>query len=174
MPWIDKQSDHSGPPLVWAGGCAGGASLAVTSPRVNPGGNSVGARSVAIECIMMRHLIGRRAWTGIDRYPLGALAADIFVARFAHLALGKASDRWRDAIGDPMIDAGTAAAFGVDHKQNEALGAFRDIAPRELRRNIIADTVRIGRHVCFAVGNLFRQHFAVRESGRFQRENVRR
>jgi hypothetical protein len=35
-------------PLVWAGGCPGGASLAVTSSRVNPGGNSVGARSVAI------------------------------------------------------------------------------------------------------------------------------
>ena len=35
-------------PLVWAGGCPGAASFAVTSSFVNPGANSVGARSVAI------------------------------------------------------------------------------------------------------------------------------
>ena len=35
-------------PLVWAGGCPGGTTFAVTSSFVNPGGSSVGARSVAI------------------------------------------------------------------------------------------------------------------------------
>src|SRR5262249_37008837 len=122
---------------------------------------------------MMRHLIGRRTRTGIERYPLGALATDIFVARFAHLALGKASDRWRDAIGDPMIDASTATALTVDHEKNEALGAVRHVGPRELRRDVIANAIRIVVAVFFCVSDLLRHQLAVRESVRFQRENVR-
>src|SRR6516165_425852 len=122
---------------------------------------------------MMRHLIGRRARTGIERYPLGALATDIFVARFAHLALGKARDRWRDAIGDPMIDASTATALGVDHQKNEAPGTVRHVGPRELRRGVIANAIRIIVAVCFCIRNLLRHELTVRESCRSERENVR-
>jgi hypothetical protein len=121
----------------------------------------------------MRHLIGWRARTGIERDPLGALATDIFVVRFAHVALGKASERWRDAIGDPMIDASTAAAFRVDHQKNETLGTVRHIAPGELGRDVIANAIRIVVAVCFCIRNLLRHQLAVCESGRFQRENVR-
>src|SRR5262249_13575275 len=112
---------------------------------------------------MMRHLIGRCARTGIERYPLGALATDIFVARFAHLALGKASDRCRDGIRDQMIDASTATALGVDHQKNEALGAVWHVGPRELGGDVIANAIRIVVAVFFFISDLLRHQLAVRE-----------
>src|ERR1700747_2397780 len=109
----------------------------------------------------MGYLIGRRARSGIERDALGAFAAGIFVGLFADLAFAKAGDRCRDSVSDPVIDAGAAAAFGIDHQKDEALGAVRYVAPRQLRRDVLADAIWIVRHVGRAVGNLLRHDFAI-------------
>ena len=46
MPWINKQSDHPSYSLGVDWRLRGRCKLGVTSSRVNPGGDSVGARSV--------------------------------------------------------------------------------------------------------------------------------
>jgi hypothetical protein len=58
----------------------------------------------------MGYLIGWRARSGIERDPLGAFAAGIFVGLFTDLAFAKAGDRCRDSVSDPVIDAGAVAA----------------------------------------------------------------
>ena len=72
-----------------------------------------------------------------------------------------------------MIDASTATALGVNHQKNEALGAVRHVGPRELRRDVIANAIWVAVAVFFCISDLLRHQLAVRESGRFQRENVR-
>ena len=125
-------------------GAPAGTILAVTSSLVRPGGSSFGSRSVAIEHegIVVRLHGGRRAGSGIEADALRALAADIFVGRLADLAFREAGDVGRNAIGDPVVHAGAAAAFRIDHQEREALGAGRRIDPGQLRRNVLADAVR--------------------------------
>ena len=67
------------------------------------------------ECVVVYSLIRRRARAGILRDTLRTLAADIFVAFFAHLAFGEAGDRGRDTVGNPVIDATRRASLWVDH-----------------------------------------------------------
>jgi hypothetical protein len=122
---------------------------------------------------MMRRLNGRRAWTGIERDALGAFAADKFVGLLAHVAFGKAGHGRGNAVGHPVINASTAAAFGVDHQKNEGRGTLGHVAPGELRRDVIADAIRIIVAVCFGISDLLRHHVAVGESGRFEREDIR-
>ena len=78
---------------------------------------------------MMRRRIGRRARAGIETDTLGALATDILIARFAHFAFGKAGNRCRNAVGDPVIDAAGGSAFGIDHQKSETFSAVGHIAP---------------------------------------------
>jgi|ERR1700691_121607 len=125
------------------------------------------------ESVMVWGGIGRCAWAGIELYALRAFATDVFVRRLAHRTFGKSGNRGRNAVGDPVKDAGAAAALGIDHEQNEAFGAIGYVGPGELRRDVVADAVRIVRRVSPAVSDLFRHYFAVVECLRLQREDSR-
>src|SRR5258705_2801932 len=118
------------------------------------------------EGIMVRLDCRRRAGTGIEADALGALATDILVGWLADLAFREAGHGNRDAVGYPVVHARAATAFRIVHQQCEALGPGRRIDPRELRRNVLADAVRVVWGVGLAVGGLHRQHAAVLEGGR--------
>ncbi len=113
----------------------------------------------------------RAACTGRSRCgrPIGALAADIFVGWLADLAFGEAGHRDRDAVGDPVADAGGRAAFRIGHQQHVALGARRRIGPGQRRRDVLADAVRIRLVVAGVLG---RPAAAVLERGRGDGEHA--
>ena len=121
---------------------------------------------------MMRRRIGRRARAGIETDTLGALATDIFIARFAHFAFGKAGNGCRYSIGDPMIDASERPTLRVDHQKNETLGAVRHIAPCAVRRSRRRNSRWLAHWRCYWRPSS--HHFAIGKGRRFNRENFRR
>src|SRR5437879_12116675 len=114
---------------------------------------------------------GGRAGTRVVAHALRALAADIFVGLLAHLAFRERGYVRRDAISHPMEHTKSATPFWIHHCEREALGASRHARPRQLRRNIVANAVRILRVL---VGGLARQHLAVFEGLRGERKNLLR
>ena len=90
MPGLRSSPMMEATRLVWAGGWPGATSFAATSSR-EPG-RQLGRRQIGgdqHERVMMRHLIRRRARSGIGSVALGALAANIFIAWLAHFAFAK-------------------------------------------------------------------------------------
>src|SRR6516165_2984732 len=123
MPRIDKQSDHAGHSFGVGWRLPGRRELGGDLfPRQS--GRQLSRRKIGsdqIECVMMRRLIGRRARAGVERHALGAVAADELVGLLAHVAFGKAGHGRGNAVGHPVINAGTAAAFGVDHQKTKVV-----------------------------------------------------
>src|SRR5262245_8121719 len=86
---------------------------------------------------------GARSHVGCGSAASGALAADVFIGRLADFALCEGSHRSWDAIGNPMDDTGSSSAFRIDHSNREALCSGRRTGPRQGRRNVFTNTVRI-------------------------------
>ena len=93
------------------------------------------------EDIMVRRS-GRRARTAEKREFLAAHSAHVFVARAADLAFGERGHLGRNAISDPMHEPRPNAAVDVEHGEGEASRVPRRIAPRQLRRNVVALAIR--------------------------------
>src|SRR6266705_1560970 len=59
----------------------------------------------------------RRARSEVVAQALSALAADVLVGELARLAFGESGHARRDAVSDPVIDAESLPAFGIDHHE---------------------------------------------------------
>ena len=101
----------------------------------------------------------RGAWPQIGRGSVRALAADVIRRRLADLAFCEPGHSDGNPIGNPMNYTQSTPAFRVHHGESEALRSCRRIGPRQRRRNVLTDAVRI---VFPIAGVLLRQRHATK------------
>ena len=109
----------------------------------------------------------RRTRPQVGRGAVRALAAYVIGRRHADLAFCEANHCDGNSIGNPMNHSHSTSAFRVHHGKREALRSRRRIGPRQRRRNIFTDAVRV---VLPIAGVLLCQRRAVLKRRRRQNE----